>query len=308
MRTEADIPGRQNPWWIPRLLFGFAPDVERRKLTLLGCVAIAVFYENHDLSLLNTSLKHIAGSLHVDETDLGYFVAFVRLSGLLALVIIPAADLIGRRRLFLISIIGMSAGTALTGFSQTATQFVLVQMGARGFMLTACAMAVVILVEEFPAKHRGWAIGMLGTASVLGHAVGTKLFAGIDAMPYGWRTLYVLGVIPIFRLPMFRRGTYEPKRFQQCRGPNTGGGSLGASFAMWLRPYISLAQCYPVRFVLMAGVVTLASGGFAVVFSFLGYFVLFYRGMEPWQFAALLIASGFLALPGASLSGRMCDR
>ena len=61
----------RNPWWIPRLLFGLAPEVERRKLTLLGCVAIAMFYENYDLSLLNTSLKHIAESLRVEETNLG---------------------------------------------------------------------------------------------------------------------------------------------------------------------------------------------------------------------------------------------
>ena len=72
----------------------------RRKVTLLGCVAIAVFYENYDLSLLNTSLKHIAESLLVDETDLGYFVARIRFAGLLAFVFIPAADLIVPRRLF----------------------------------------------------------------------------------------------------------------------------------------------------------------------------------------------------------------
>ena len=59
-----------------------------------------VFYGNYDLSLLNTSLKHIAESLLVDETDLGYFVARIRFAGLLAFVFIPVADLIGRRHLF----------------------------------------------------------------------------------------------------------------------------------------------------------------------------------------------------------------
>ena len=227
----------RNPWWIPRLLFGLAPEVERRKLTLLGCVAIAMFYENYDLSLLNTSLKHIAESLRVEETNLGYFVASIRFAGLFGLLLIPAADLIGRRRLFLISVIGMSLGTALTGVSQSPEQFVLLQMATRGFMITACAMAVVILVEEFPAEHRGWAIGMLGTASVVGHGAGTLLFACIDAMPFGWRTLYLLGFIPIIRLPMFRRGIYEPERFQRYQRDDLGNRSLGYSFTSWLRPY-----------------------------------------------------------------------
>ena len=298
----------RNPWWIPRLLFGLAPEVERRKLTLLGCVAIAMFYENYDLSLLNTSLKHIAESLRVEETNLGYFVACIRFAGLFGLLLIPAADLIGRRRLFLISVIGMSLDTALTGVSQSPEQFVLLQMATRGFMITACAMAVVILVEEFPAEHRGWAIGMLGTASVVGHGAGTLLFACIDAMPFGWRTLYLLGFIPIIRLPMFRRGIYEPERFQRYQRDDLGNRSLGYSFTSWLRPYGNLIRRFPLGFVLMAGVVTLAYGGFAVVFSFIGYFVLVYRGLEPWQFAALLILSGSLSIPGASFSGRMCDR
>jgi putative MFS transporter len=30
--------------------------------------------------------------------------------------------------------------------------------------------------------------------------------------------------------------------------------------------------------------------------------------MEPWQFAVLLILSGSLSIPGASISGRLCDR
>ena len=305
--AEVEKRVHQNPWWIPRLLFGFAPEVERRKLTLLGCVAIAMVYENYDLSVLNTSLKHIAESLLVDETNLGYFVASIRFAGLFGLLFIPAADLIGRRRLFLISIIGMSLGTTLTGFSQSPEQFVVLQMATRGFMITACAMAVVILVEEFPAEHRGWAIGMLGAASVVGHGVGTILFACIDVLPFGWRTLYLLGFIPIIRLPMFRRGIYEPGRFQRYKRDDLGDRSLGYSFTSWLLPYGNLVRRYPLGFVLMAGVVTLAYGGFAVVFSFLGYFVLSYRGLEPWQFATLLILSGSLSIPGASFSGRMCD-
>ncbi len=300
--------GQRNPWWIPPLLFGLIPKVKRRQVTLLGCVAIGVFYENYDLSLLNTSLKYIAESLSVDEPDLGYFVGRIRFAGLVALLIIPAADLIGRRRLFLVSVVGMSAGTALTGFSQTGEQFVLLQMATRGFMLTASAMAVVMVVEEFPAEHRGWAIGMLGTACVVGQAVGTILFAGIDAIPYGWRTLYALGVIPVLRLPLLKRGIYETGRFQQQYRRGQSRRSDGASLASWFRPYGKLLRLYPLRFVLLAGVVIFACGGFAVGFSFIGYFVLLYRGMEPWQFAALLILSGSLALPGASFSGRMCDR
>ncbi len=299
---------RCNPWWIPRFVFGPTPEVEPRRLTLLGCVAIGMLYENYDLSLLNNSLMHIAESLRIAEPELGRFLALIRFSGLLGLLIIPVSDLMGRRRVFLFSIVGMSLGTFLTAFSRTPEQFILCQMVARGFMLTASAMAIVMITEEFPAKNRGWSIGMLGAAAVVGHAAGTILFAGIEWIPYGWRGLYFLGIIPIFRLPMFRRGIYETERFQLLTKFERNGESIFKAFGSWFGPYHVLARRFPQRFLCMAGVVLFSASGFAVGFSFIGYYLLAYRELEPWQYSALLIICGSLALPGTAFSGRLGDR
>jgi hypothetical protein len=63
-------------------------------------------------------------------------------------------------------------------------------MATRVFMVIGTAVAIVIVTEEFPAAHRGWAIGRDG------RLVGERLRAGravllADRPPaYGWRTLY----------------------------------------------------------------------------------------------------------------------
>ena len=134
----------RNPWWIPPFL-GRVPDVPPELVRLLGLVSLALFFESYDLSMLTSALKHIAASLAIDEQEMGGYLGMIRLGALPAFLLLPIADRFGRRRLFLASIVGISLFTFLTAFSQTAWQFVAVQMASRIFMVTALACAVTIV-------------------------------------------------------------------------------------------------------------------------------------------------------------------
>ena len=134
-------PRARNPWWIPPFLGRIPEAVEPQQIRLLGFVALAMFFENYDVSLLGALLKYIAEDFGLSKAGLGDFAGTIRLGTLPAFFLIPFADRIGRRRLFLISIVGISVGTFLTAFSQNATQFVACQVLARSFIVTASAVA-----------------------------------------------------------------------------------------------------------------------------------------------------------------------
>src|SRR5262252_7268726 len=139
----------RNPWWIPPFL-GRVPDIAPRHLRLLGFVALGLLFENYDFSLLTSALPFIAQSLDIPERSLGGFTGLIRLGALPAFLVIPFADRLGRRRLFLAGIVVLSLGTCLTGLSQTPGQFVALQVATRTGMSTAAMIAVVIVAEEFP--------------------------------------------------------------------------------------------------------------------------------------------------------------
>jgi len=172
------------PWWIPPFL-GRAPDLQPEHFRLLGFVSLALLFENYDFSLLTAALPFIAESLDIGEADLGGFTGLIRLGALPAFLVVPFADRLGRRRVFLVSVVALSIGTLLTGFAQTAAQFVLIQVFTRTFMLTAATVAFVMVSEELPAAHRGWGIGMLGALASLGHGLSALLFAVVEILPYG---------------------------------------------------------------------------------------------------------------------------
>ncbi|MEQ8484147.1 MAG: MFS transporter [Pseudomonadales bacterium] len=292
----------RNPWWLPPFLLGRIPaGVEPRVLRLLGFVSFALFFEHYDTSLLGNALKYIVADLDLAEQDLGYFQMLIRLGALPAFFIIPFVDRFGRRRLFLASLIGMSVGTLLTAFSTDALQFVICQMVTRTFVLTASAVSVVIVAEELPASARGWGIGILAAVSASGHGLGAAMFGAIESLPWGWRSLYAFGVLPLLLLPMFRRGIQETARFQQHRDSRVEAGS-------WWAPLLAFVRTHPARAGGMAAVASVSSVGHVVVISFTGYFVLQYHGWAPYQLSIMVISAGLVGIIGNVVAGRLADR
>lgn len=297
----------RNPWWIPPILGG-VPDIEPRLVSLLGLVALALFFEQYDNSMLTSALKHIAADLDIPPGQLGTFLGVVKLGSLPAFLIVPFADRFGRRRLFLLGVLLFSLGTLATAFAQTAVQFVAAQTVTRTFMTTASAVAFVIVTEEFPALHRGWAIGMLGALASCGNGLGAALFAAIDRLPYGWRSLYVVGLVPLFLVPLLRRRIPETDRFTVHRAAGAARDQGGGLFRGWLQPLLNLARLYPGRALGIALVGGLMAIGEAAVFQFTAYFVLTVHGWSPGDFALMFILGGAVGIIGNIVAGRIGDR
>jgi len=303
-RERAGRPRWPNPWWIPPFL-GRVPAIEPHLVRLLGLVALALFFEQYDQSMLTSALKYIATDLGMTESELGGYLGLIRLGALPAFLVVPFADRIGRRRVFLLSVLGISVGTCLTAFTRTAAEFVAAQMATRTFVLTGAAAAFVIVTEEFPAEHRGWGIGILGALGACGHGLGAALFAAIDVLPYGWRALYAVGVVPLFLLPVFARGIPETQRFSRHRADRRDDAGGVAS---WFRPIAALARTHPSRAAGLALAAGLVSVGEVSVYQFTGYYTQTARGWSPGQFATLVILGGAVGIIGHVVAGRLGDR
>jgi putative MFS transporter len=206
---------------------------------------------------------------------------------------------------FLASVVGMSLGTLATAFSQSAWQFVALQMVSRTFLITASATAFVIVAEELPAARRGWGVGILGALGAFGFGLGALLFAAIEILPFGWRFLYAVGVVPLLLLPRFRREVAETSRFVRDRGT---GEDLGHALASWLDPLRVIVQRHPGRAIGIALLGALAAGGHASGFQIMGDYLLTDREWEPWRYSTLFILGGLFGIIGNPVAGRLGDR
>jgi MFS family permease len=273
---------------------------------LLGLVGLGLFFENYDIGLVNAALPQIASGLDIDDGDTGFLVSAVRLGGVGTFLVLPFADRLGRRRVFLASLVGMSLGTFATALAQTALQFALLGMATRVFLLTASALALVILVEEFPAERRGAAIGCLSVLGGLGFGASAGLYAAVDLLPFGWRALYAIGVLPVLFLPLFRRSLVETRRFERDRDARAEGGAGG--LRAWIVPVAALARTHPRRVIAMGGAGLLAAMGGIAAFQYTSFFVQSVHGWEPGHYTLLVFGGGLLGLLGNLVGGRGSDR
>ncbi len=304
-----DAPARKN--FVLNLFFGRQASVGSAPLGVLRLVALGMVFESYDIGLVNAALKQIAVSIDMSTSDTGFVMAGVRLGGLGVLLLIPLADIIGRRRMFLVSLVGMSVGTCLTGLTQTQEQFLLLQLVTRAFMLTGAALSVVILVEEFPTGQRGAALGLMAVLGGIGYGLGALLYGAVDYLPYGWRALYLIGIAPLALLPFFRRSLRETRRFEQHaeqqKRSQEGQRGASASLARWLKPLVELARTHPRRVTTVGLAGLFGAMGSIAVFQYTSYFVQEAHGWAPGQYSLLVLGGGLIGQFGNVLGGRGSD-
>lgn len=127
------------------------------------------------------------------------------------------ADRYGRARSLVWSILAYSVCTALTATSASLAQLVLWR-ALVGFGLGGeWAAGSVLVAESWPAEHRGKAIGFMQAGWAIGYILAALLAAAV--LPrYGWRALFVLGILPALVTVWIFRYVPEPRLWKSSRG------------------------------------------------------------------------------------------
>jgi MFS family permease len=271
--------------------------LDRREWKLLALLGTAGFFRRYDQSLLALLLVQIQAELGLPEGAVGGIGSFVRLGALPALGFLFAADRIGRRRLLLGSIVGYTALTAATALAPNAVSFVVCQFLAQIFLTVEFGLALVVAVEELRPGNRGFGVGVLGTLSLLGTGAAMIGFGFVESLPFGWRTLYAAGVIPLVLVAFLRRGLPETGRFRAL-----------SREARATSPLRTLWRRHRRRLVAAAAVAFLWQFSNASVDFFLPKFAQEVHGWTPAHYATVAVLGGALGLSGQLLAGWLSDR
>lgn len=298
----ADGPARTaRPWWLP---FAIPAGIEPSHIQLLGLVSFAMLFENYDIGLMGNALPQIGQEFGLSNPEKGSLMGSIEMGALLAFVVVPFADRIGRRRVLLACMIGMSVGSVLTGLAPNAQALAAFQIITRTFATSASVVSFVIVAEEFPAGHRGWGLGVLGAVGAVGFGLGAAVYAQISWLPYGWRAIYVLGGFAVLLIPFFRRRLRETRRFQATPAARQQGSLLRGA----LRPVVDLVRVHPYRALMLGAMSFFATAGNRPAFRFVSDFLQTQHGWTPGEYARMTILLGAVGVAGSPLTGRLGDR
>lgn len=300
----APVPHGRRPGGRWAALVRAPQGLDPRHLSVVGIVSLAFLFENYDISMLSAAMKQIRESYGLAPSEMSALLAWIRLGAIPAFLLLPLADRIGRRRVFLVAIVGMSVGTFASGLAQTGLQFLVLQTITRAFLVAATATAIVLVAEALPAAQRGWGIGIMGAIGTLGVGLGAVLYAFVDRLPFGWRFLYLVGLVPLLLFGRFRRRVAETERFQAAR-------ALLPSGSLWQRiagPMLELVRDHPRRSLAVAAMAGSVAAAKTPAFNLVSDFVQTTHGWAPHSYSLMVLFAGALGTLGNPVMGHAADR
>ncbi len=170
----------------------FAPEL--RKWWTLFAVAFGLFMIMLDNTVVNVALPSIREDLGISISELEWVVNGYALTfGVLLLSGGKLADMLGRRRIFIVGLVIFTASSFFCGFASSAA----VLIGARVVQGVGAALmnpaTLSIITATFPPRQRGTAIGIWAGVSAMALAFG-PLVGGAITEHFNWSWVFYINV------------------------------------------------------------------------------------------------------------------
>lgn len=288
-------------WLVAAPFLDPVPRLTRHQWRIMGLLGVACIFDQYDLHLFSLALVQIQAELAIPEDQIGDLGAIVRLGALPAFFFGLLADRVGRRRVLLITIVLYTILTGATAFAQDTFTFVALQFFARMFAVAELMLAYVVVTEELDPADRGWGVGALTALAACGSGLAIVLFGFVDILPFGWRALYLVGLIPLACVAWMRRTLPETQRFvdQQIEQEEK---------TSWIRPVIDLTRMYPGRIIVVALVIFLLNFTENAAGFFSPKYLQQAHGWLPWHYSVMGFFGGAIGIVGGPYAGRLSDR
>jgi EmrB/QacA subfamily drug resistance transporter len=170
-------------------------ESKRRSWLVLAVTVAAQFMVIADVAVVNVALGAIKHDLHFSQESLQWVItAYSILFGGTLLLGGRLADLLGRRRLFMVGVAVFTSGSLLSGLAWSEGALIVTRalQGLGGALLAPAALSIVVTTFR-EGRDRNIALGVWGAASGSGGAVGV-LLGGVLTSYLSWSWIFFVNV------------------------------------------------------------------------------------------------------------------
>ncbi|MGI9236492.1 MAG: MFS transporter [Woeseiaceae bacterium] len=268
------------------------PEVTGYPLKAFAVCLIAYATAQMDLALFGYAIPSIREEFGLTLSGVMSVVssAFI-IGGLLIVWLGQLTDRLGRKRMFQFSLIGSSALVALHSIVPSATILAVLRGGSIAVGGLSYPVTGAIISEEFPARVRGLFLGLLQIGYPLGWAL-ASVWAAWLLGSYGWRYLFLVGLVSLPIVWVVHRVLREPVRATEARESGASKASATELLAPGIRRRAILLFC----------------AQFMFVWAYAGSIFLFpsyladSRGFESFDFSLLIGAGNAIGIVGYVLA------
>lgn len=186
-----------------------SPKALRMLITV--CAMTATIMQALDTTIANIALPYMQGSLSASLDQINWVLtSYIVASAIMTAPIGWLADRFGRKKLFIICVIGFTIASLLCALAQNIQQIVLFRLlqGMAGAALVPLSQAV--LLDSYSVEERGAAMAIWGMGVMLGPIMGPTLGAWLTDN-YSWHWVFLInlpiGIATSIGLAVFMRET-----------------------------------------------------------------------------------------------------
>ena len=185
----------------------------------LACLSLSMLLSSLGTSIANVGLPTLAQAFNASFQEVQWVViAYLLAITTLIVSVGRLGDIMGRRRLLLAGIALFTVASSLCGAAPTLWLLIAARAAQGLGAAIMMALTMAFIGETVPKAKTGSAMGLLGTMSAMGTALGPSLGGILIAGP-GWRAIFWVNVpLGILTFSLARR--YLPL---DRRAPTTGG-------------------------------------------------------------------------------------
>src|SRR5579859_5034284 len=215
-------------------------SADRRRWWVLALIVMAQFMVVLDIAIVNVALPSIKTDLHFSQVSLQWVItAYAILFGGVLMLGGRLADLLGRRRLFMIGLALFTASSLLDGLAWSEGSLIAFRalQGLGGGLLSPAALS--ILTTTFPeGRERNVALGIWGAVSGSGGAAGV-LLGGVLTSSINWSWIFFInvpvGILVVSVTPWLvqeSRAALQHRHFDVAGAVSITGGLMLLVYAM----------------------------------------------------------------------------
>ncbi len=160
----------------------------------ITCVMVGMFMQMLDSTIANVALPYMQGSLQASRDQVTWILtSYVIASAILTGPVGWMAARFGRREVFMVSLIGFTATSAMCGLAQTLDQMIVFRLLQGGFGAALSPLSQAIILDRYPIEKRGRIMAVWSAVIMLGPILGPTL-GGFLTDNYSWRFVFYVNV------------------------------------------------------------------------------------------------------------------
>lgn len=193
---------------------------------VMACLALGMLLPSLGTSIANVALPTFADVFSATFQQVQWVVlAYLLATTTLIVGVGRMGDMLGRRRLFMVGIAVFTTASILASFAPSLAWLVAARalQGAGAAIMMALTMALVSAIV--PKARTGSAMGVLGTMSAVGTALGPSL-GGVLIGQLGWQSIFLVKV-PLGMLAFYLAHRYLPAERDLAKNARAPFDKLG---------------------------------------------------------------------------------